>query len=198
MIDIWFEFLWIRRNIARTQLVAFFKMIYRQIWRINWYYYRKWSISERQRRYLNVFRIVRMIESFEIFFFDAVSVFADWYFICCSENNIINISDQFIEFETNFRQSIWSFIVDFINNDDIFNSSISIINSANNVSFNRKSCIFAKSVLSYMLISKILSQCDISQCFIFSFDDGDSIFSDVIIKIDDHDVILKNFIFVID
>ena len=48
-----------------------------------------------------------------------------------------------------------------------------------------------------MFISKILSQCDISQYFIFNSDDDDSIFSDVIIKIDDHNVIFKDFIFVI-
>ena len=156
-IDIWSELLWIRRNIARIQLVAFFKMIYRQIWRINWYYYRKWSIFERQRRYLNIFRIIKMIENFKIFFFNAISVFADWYFICCNENSIINISDQFIKFETNFCQSIWSFIVDFIDNDNIFSSLISIINSANGVSFNQKFRIFVKNVFLNMFISKILS-----------------------------------------
>ena len=135
---------------------------------------------------------------FRNFFFNAISVFADWYFICCNENNIINIFNQFIKFKTNFRQPIWSFIINFIDNDDIFNSLISIINSANDVLFNQKFCIFVRNALSYMFISKILFQCDILQCFIFSSDDDDSIFSDVIIKIDDHDVIFKNFIFVID
>ena len=139
-----------------------------------------------------------MIENLEIFFFDAILIFVDWYFFRCNENNIINIFVLFIEFETNFRQSIWSFIVDFINNDDIFNLLISIINNASGVSFNRKFRIFIKNVFFYMFISKILFQCDISQCFIFSFDDDDSIFNDVIIKIDNHDVIFKNFIFVID
>ena len=131
-------------------------MIYRQIWWINWYYYRKWSISERQKHYLNVFRIVKMIENFKIFFLDAILIFVDWYFIYCNENNIINIFDQFIKFETNFRQSIWSFIINFIDNNDIFNSLISIINNVNDVSFNRKLCIFVRSVFLNMFISKIL------------------------------------------
>ena len=156
MIYIWFKSLWIRRIIARAQLVAFFKIIYRQIWRINWYYYRKWLNFRRQRRYLNVFRIVRMIENLKIFFFDAILIFVDWYFFRCSENSVINIFDQFIEFETNFCQSIWSFIVDFVDNDNIFNSLISIINSASGVSFNQKFRIFVKNVLSHMFISKIL------------------------------------------
>ena len=146
---------------------------------------------------MSVFRIVKIIENFKIFFFNAISIFVDWYLICCNENNIINIFDQFIKFETNFRQSIWLFIINFINNNNVFNLLISIINSANDVSFNRKLYIFVKSAFSYMFISKILLQCDISQCFIFSFDNDDNIFNDVIIKIDNHDVIFKNFIFVI-
>ena len=138
-----------------------------------------------------------MIENFKIFFFDAILIFVNWYFICCNENSVINISDQFIKFETNFRQSIWLFIVNFINNNNIFNSLISIINSASDVSFNWKFCIFIKNVLFNIFISKILFQCNISQCFIFNLDDDNSIFNDVIIKINIHDVILKSFIFVI-
>ena len=162
---------------------------------INWYYYRKWSISEHQKRYLNVFRIIKMIENLKIFFFDAISVFVDWYFIYCNENNIINIFNQFIKFETNFHQSIWSFIV--INNNDIFNSLILIINNASNILFNQKFRIFVRNIFFNMFISKILFQCDILQCFIFSFDDDDNIFNNVIIKINIHDVIFKNFIFII-
>ena len=89
---------------------------------------------------------------------------------------------------------IWSFIVSFISDDDVLKQLISIINSTNNVSFNRNFYIFVKSVFFNLFISKILRSCSISQFSIFNFDNDNNISDDVIIKANVYNIILKSLI----
>ena len=93
---------------------------------------------------------------------------------------------------------IRSFIINFINDDDVFKQLILIINNTNDVSFNWNLCIFVKNVFLNLFISKILRSCSISQFSIFDFNSDSDISDDVIIKTNVYDIILKNFIIFID
>ena len=133
---------------------------------------------------LRVLRIIRIIKNLEIFFFNAILIFFDRYFIYRSQNNAINFLCQHIEIETNIFQSIWSFIFNFVNIYYIFSILIDDVNSIKCVQINQVFNILINSIFFKLIILTISLSDNISYCFILNFNNSDSIFNNVIFKID--------------